>query len=218
MSNTTSVRVMNVRIVRMSDIWDFFKKIFGKPEQSSPNQPLIHKLIERNQEEQVSYEKWKQSLFKRRLLDWLNQQYATFLLEPDELEDTIDFLNLPSSKGFVVHFRETRYTLAEAQHLLDYLKERVLTLNYKIALSETRTYARSQQIETLERHYLKPRTRWVEGEKVKQQFGNINIDLLIREEQPYRLRLSATHYQDRSYQDAEEFKGLMKVLMTQEED
>ena len=39
----------------MSDLWQYFKKMFKASENSSPNEPFIHEVIERSQEEIANY-------------------------------------------------------------------------------------------------------------------------------------------------------------------
>lgn len=201
----------------MADLWETIKGWFRAEEKSSPNQPYIHELIERKPEETADFQQWKTSLIRRRLMDWLGQQYASFRVNPDHLDEALDFLHTPSSKGFVIHFFKTNYTQREATFLFDLCKERILeALNYKSSLSDVRTYRRGQQVETVQRHYLKPRIRLQEDVKINQQFGNINIELVSRNEKPFRLKLSATCYSDHLYQEGQEFEGLMQLLVQTE--
>jgi hypothetical protein len=149
----------------MDNLWHYFKNLFVKAEQSSPSQPLIHELIQRSEEETLDYERWKKTLVCRRLVDWLDNQYAVYRVLPHDVDEGLDFLHTPSSKGFVVHFNQTRYSRRDATHFFDYLKEQVLTLGYRPQISDTRTYHRSSWVETVERHYLKPRPHFpAEGE------------------------------------------------------
>ncbi len=62
----------------MASIWQQVKELFERAEESSPAHPAVHELIERSSEEQLDYERWKDTLAKQRLLDWLLDQYAVF--------------------------------------------------------------------------------------------------------------------------------------------
>lgn len=197
----------------MANLWDQFKRLFQQAETSSPSQPAVHELIQRTEAEQTDYERWKSSLIKRRLIDWLADQYAIFRVLPDDIDAAIDFLNTPSSKGFVVHFHETNYNRQEITHLFDYLKEMVLQLNYRTQVSDTRTYSRANWVETTERHYLKPRSSFVEGQKLNQRYGNIMIELEIRDDLVRNLRFRATTYKDRQFEEADPFEDLMNGLL-----
>ena len=110
----------------MNDLWQHFKKLFKASENSSPNEPFIHEVIERTAEEIASYDRWKNKFSKQRLINWLDNEYFRYKTNPNDTDHAIDFLNTPSSKGFVVHFRKMNYNLAEITHLFDYFKEKVL--------------------------------------------------------------------------------------------
>ena len=198
----------------MADLWEYLKNLFGRADKSSPANPFIHELIERSEEEKADYERWKKTLVCRRLQGWLADQYAIFTALPDDIDEALDFLDTPSSQGFVIHLHKTQYSRRDATHFCDFLRERVLNLNYRTQISDTRTYQKADRVETSERHYLKPRPDWPkEQNKMRQQYGNITIELLLQDDQPYRLKLQATHYRDFQYEEPWPFKELMQVLM-----
>ncbi len=125
----------------------------------------------------------------------------------------MDFLDTPSSKGFVIHFHKTEFTRPDATYLLDYLKEKVLVLHYKVQLSDTRTYTKNDWVETVERHYLKPRATFEAGSKTNQRFGNVTIELMLRNDLPHQLKFQATTYSDHLFAKADDFKDLMLALL-----
>lgn len=198
----------------MINIWDFFRNLFSEADQSSASRPLIHESIQRSESELAALEAWKDSLASRRITSWLADQYAIWQVLPHDIDPALDFLNTPSSKGFAIHFHQTEYGRQEAVFLLDLLKEKVLTLNYKPQLSDTRTWTEQKFVHTAERHYLKPRPDWSEDKKFNQQFGNITIELQIRDDQPRLLTFRATSYSDRLYDEPGEFQDLMQVLLS----
>lgn len=190
--------------------WDQIKDIFRAAESSSPTSPTIHELIERSEEDVAAYERWKNTSGPKRLLDWLTNQYRRHL---DELstDDTLGFLTTPSSKGFVVYFREMNYTREEITHFFHYLRERVLTLDYRPDISDRRIFPRRDWVETQERHYLKPRVDFSDV-KMNQAFGNVMIEFELRNDVPHNLRLRATVYSDAMYETGGSFGGLLEVL------
>ncbi len=201
----------------MDKLWSYFKSLFDKAEESSPSQPLIHEMIERSSEEREDYERWASSLVRRRLTDWITNQYAIHLTDPHHVDEGLDFLDTPSSKGFVVHFHQTRYSRRDATHLFDYLKHRVLALEYRTQISDLRTYNRSGWVETIERHYLKPgptlRKQKQEDGRFLQKYGNIMIELELRNEQVYNLRFRATSYKDSLFREPRDFEELMREVL-----
>ncbi|TXF87740.1 hypothetical protein FUA23_17570 [Neolewinella aurantiaca] len=190
--------------------WDQIKKIFAEADSSSPSSPTIHELIQRSEEDLAAYGYWKSTAAPRRLLDWLSTQYTR---SKDGLttDNTIGFLDTQSSKGFVMYFREMNYNREEITHFFHYLKERVLTLNYRSDISDRRIFPRNDWIETQERHYLKPNTTFSEV-KMDQAFGNIMIEFELRNELPHNLRLRATVYNDALYEAGGSFGGLVMAL------
>ncbi|MGB3798170.1 MAG: hypothetical protein WA952_00065 [Lewinella sp.] len=201
----------------MATFWQKITSLFAEAENSGPSDPAVHEMIERDEAEQADYARWKRTLARRRLLDWLTDQYALYQTNNNG-DRAVDFLDTPSSKGFVIHFSETQYTRVEITHFFHYLKERVLELNYRTQISDRRVFSRPDWVETQERHYLKPRTRKqrlagpVARGGLEQKFGNISIELELRNDVARNLRLRATTYQDALYSEPESFRALMVAL------
>ncbi|MBB4080189.1 hypothetical protein GGR28_002819 [Lewinella aquimaris] len=201
----------------MSNFWQKISALFDAAEQSGPTDPVVHEVIERDPEELESYERWKKTLARRRLFDWLIDQYAQFRTT-GRTDNSVSFLDTPSSKGFVIHFHQTHYSKAEIHHFFHYLKERILELNYRTQISDRRVFSRPDWVETQERHYLKPRTRHqrhsgtIERGGLDQKFGNITVELELRDDLPWNLRLRATTYQDALYGAPESFRGLLVAV------
>lgn len=193
--------------------WQYLRGLFQEAEQSSPSQPVIHEVIARSEAEKADYTQWKEALMRRRLINWLSDQYAIFSVLPADIDEALDFLDTPSSKGFAVHFYKTNYTRREVIFLSEYLKEQVLALNYRSQISDTRTYNRPQWVETVERHYLKPRYGAPIAGKLKQRFGNITIEVLLRNDQVHQLKFRATIYKDHLFHAPEDFHELMQSIL-----
>jgi hypothetical protein len=197
----------------MGSFWDNIKKIFQAGGESSPSNPAIHEVIERSEEEKADFALWKETIVCKRLVNWLGDQYALHSVLPGDVDEAIGFLNTPSSKGFVIHFSQMQYSRRDATHLLDLLCERVRVLRYTPQVSDRRTFSRGDWVETVERHYLKPRTDFRKEGPFEQRFGNVMIELVLRDEQPHNLKFSATSYTDSKYRDAEDFQELMQGVM-----
>ena len=206
-------------------LWESVKQIFGEAEASTPAAPAVHETLTRHRAAAEDFARWREGLVLRRLVDWLSEQYAVYLTHPQRIDEAIDFLDTPSSKGFVVHFGDTGYSLKEAEYFQLYLRERVLSRNYRTQVADSRTYTRAGRTERTDRYYLKPRPDFAhpDGEdapmdmhtkgQFHQQFGNVMIELVVRDERPHHLRFSATIYHDRIYKDADGFGGLMRVVL-----
>lgn len=198
----------------MSEFWKNIKSIFTSAEKSSSNEPVIHELIERSPAYLSAFTRWKEGLAKERLLNWIREEHIKFMQDPKSTDAAIDFLNTPSTKGFVIHFYKTRYSKQEITFLFDFFKESVLKLDYKPYVSDTRSYNKKDWVERQDRHYLKPPTNLRNPGKgqFNQRFGNVTIELLFRNDKIYLLKFSATTYSDHLYKEAENFQDLMKHL------
>jgi len=199
----------------LPDFWNKIKSLFQSSERSSPSQPVVHEIIQRTEAEKAAFEKWKTTVSARRLLDWLHSQYAAYRSPTSRTDNAIAFLNTPSAKGFVIHFHQTQYRPTEILNLFDWLQEKVLTMPYVSYVSDTRTYNRPQWVETIQRHYLKPSLNFkkTKEEKFNQGFGNIKIELELRDDKIYNLRFSATTYTDHNFTEADEFEELMGIVL-----
>ena len=203
--------------------WDRVKTLFQEAETSTPTAPAVHEVLTRHKTEAEAYAAWRDGLIRTQLTDWLREQYGFYLTDRSRQDEAIDFLDTPSSKGFVIHFSQTQYSLREAEFLHLYLRERVLSRPYRTQAADSRTYTKNGRTERTDRYYLKPRPDWshpdggeMDGHtanQFEQQFGNILINLVVRNGRPHQLRLSATVYHDRVYKDAKGFGGLMEVLL-----
>jgi hypothetical protein len=197
----------------MPSLWEQIKELFQSVEKSSASQPVLKGPIKRSEDELADFDKWKSGLSQKHLFDWIHNEYATYLVEPEQLAESIDFINIRATRGFAIHFYKLNYPLRDINHLFDLLKEQLRNVGYKGNNSSSRTYNRPNWVERLDRHYLKPPIAFVEdGVRMDQRFGNVTIELLFRNDKPHLLRFSATSYVDRNYEKAENFDDLMKVL------
>ncbi len=198
----------------MVDIWRYFQNLFQEVEQNSKTQPVLHDPIIRSTEALAAYEKWKGFMVKKKLMSWLETEYANFLKDGQPIDENLLFLNTVSSKGFAIRFSELRYNATQANQLFDYLKEKILALNYKVYSADIRTYTKGEIIESLAQYYLKPSLKnRLNGPPFNQEFGNISIELICQNDLPTLLKFSATVYNDRSYQPPKHFGALMRHLL-----
>lgn len=194
--------------------WDNIADLFRQAEDSTAAKPVIHELIVRSPEEIADFERWKRTHNSRRLLSWLNQQFA-FHLEGLPIDKGLGFLDTDSSKGFVIYLQELNYSKSEILHFFDFLKERILSFNYRSDISDRRLFSRKDWVETQERHYLKPRIN-LDEHPIEQQFGNVTIQLEMRDDVVHNLRLRATVYNDSMFKKASSFRALMAALEGEE--
>ena len=198
----------------MAGFWGQIKKLMLQSERSSPLNPAIHEIITFTIEEIKDFDRWTTTIVLRNFLDWLNHEYGEYLVQRS-YSKTLTFLNSPPSFGFMIHFSEMGYSKRDAVFIAHFLKERIELLPYKVQLSDRRIYSKNvSTVETTERHYLKPKKTIIPGEKIDQYYGNITIELQIRNDLPHQLSLRATSYPDRIYKSSLPFEQLMEKILS----
>lgn len=193
----------------MSDFFDRIKKLFSQAEDEQ--QPATHELISRTDAELEAYAQWKKSKRSQRLLEGFRARVEGRVAEaPLHLE----FIDTPKSRGFVLHYEEGSMTGIEMRHLLDYFREQLLVVGYGSYMSDVKNQLKGELVQTIERHYLKPKFNHNEETgKTAQRFGNITIEYLQENNRPVNLKLLSNIYSDHKYADARPFKELMEVLV-----
>ncbi len=199
----------------MKNFWSQVRGWFKEAEESSPTKPFVEEWLERTKEEKEDFNSWK---LGSECLDLCSLVHSNFLRyqegERESGDNRITFLSSAKAAGFVFHFPKGEYTLREAQRFMDFLKWKVSGLNYVSQLSDYRLYAKRGKSERIERFYLKPRLALNEQNRVDQMYGNIIIELTIRDEVPIHLKLQSNRYSDRNYVDAYSFEELMQSIFT----
>jgi hypothetical protein len=199
-----------------SNWWTHIKRWLapnGKPEVPALPLPVRHELIKRSPTELNDYESWKRTNGPQKTLAYISKNYHTWLNTPCEQCQHIDFLCLPSSRGFVLHLMDTEQNGNEVTHLFDFLKEKVIALGYRSYVSDVRFFKRKRWTERNERHYLKPPPSFLQNGQNPQRFGNISIELRFRDNDPLHLKFCASSYQDHRFSSAEDFGTLMGHLL-----
>jgi len=199
----------------MAGFWDQIKNIFGKSvdvhEQQTP--AAVHELINRPEEELKDYESWKNSKRKDQALRFMQMEYKKDVLsEENYLGSTFYTINKPASEGFILNFNEQIFSPLEFQHFFDYLKEKILALDYKLYSSDLRIFNRPRYVESIERHYMKPRYRFNDDKHFIQQYGNIMVTQIKKDHKPVYIQLMCNRYMDRKYTAPMPFKELITHL------
>lgn len=180
------------------------KNIFADAEESNQAiKPFVQEILVRSDSEIISYNQWLYS-------EKQQQTVAIFqsrLRYKDELSDgeqiQIEFIEGKATSGFICYFNQEFFQLVEFQHLFDYLKQQVLTLDYKLYVSDTQTRLQQDNTHTKERHYLKPKYVYDEAlQKTMQQYGNVIIELHKRNNEPEKMHFIVNRYSGYDYSEA----------------
>lgn len=192
----------------------FFDQIINGlfPDKGTPraDRLIVHELLSRAEGFKTCYQGW---LLEEKdfILGKIKKAYYDKKAGQVDCAITLHVLNNNSSKGFAVGFDKLLTSKKEFQFLLEYFKEKVLALNYKIATADHKMIEKDTVIVSTERYYLKPRIN-NEVTPTEQRFGNIVLELILNNDEPTYLRLVANTYSDSNYACPEPFEGLSDHL------
>lgn len=191
---------------------DFFKNLFQK--QTVANSPVLHELIARTNEEKHQYEIWKLNNHKDYLVGFLAKQFDDYFTTQSPKTDNLLILHTQKSRGFMLTYQPVQATAQQFQYLFDYLKEQVKKLNYSVYVSDVKNFARPTYVQTIERHYLKPRFSVPDEQgKLNQLYGNITIEHLLHNDQPIQIKFICHPYSDHNFTQPLHFKDLMQQIL-----
>ncbi len=190
-------------------IWPFS----GNDKPCHHPQLLSHEPLVRTAEEMEGYVKWSDSLPKRKMLDWIRESYSGWCSDCDKADLCIDFMDMASAKGFVIHFQDKDYACREMIYLFEHLKNIAMKKEYVPYLSDVKVFEKRCWKETIQRHYLKPSIHLPQiNGKSDQRYGNINIELRFRDNQPLHLKFLVTPYNDRQFTQPLPFDELFEQI------
>ncbi len=197
----------------MSGVWDQIKRLFNQVEKSDSNQPVVHEIIQRSNLEQNFLSQFKLGITFRQILDWIRDEYK---VRPQNKsgnkKDHLQFVKTKGLSGFIIFFNQTNYTQEETIAFFDSLKAKILEENYVSYVSDSRAFVKDGNKEEVQRHYLKPSLRKSTEKLLPQLFGNINIELVLKNNKTQYLKFVATHYKDHLFQEVVPFEQLINFI------
>lgn len=160
------------------------------------------------------FNQWKQSKNSREMLNGLYGNY----LNGEPLEDSvlaIDLHQAPGANGFSVHSKEESYNpnADELRCLMDLFREKTIALQYRPYSSTFEEKTRVDHTIRKERHYLKPWSGSTEM-PMEQLYGNITIELELKNGEAEQLKVMATYYTGFNYRPAASFDNLISKLLS----
>ena len=199
----------------MRNLWNFLKSRISTAERRPSDQPFLHEAIDFTQFPNLDFLEWKggsnHALMKQRL----RQAYFNFSVDGKSLDQAFEFYDTPMSSGFII-FHRPGFTLTAQdyrffQHSIsELLKEERYILN----LADVRSQVKGNNIEKIFKYYLKPSARLRQAPKAQQLFGNISIEFILRDENPYMLRCMAHSYNDQNFLPPIPFNEFVDKIVT----
>ncbi|NIK74200.1 hypothetical protein FHS56_001713 [Thermonema lapsum] len=199
--------------------WDkFLRRLLGESQEegntaSSNKQALVHDVLRRSPSFKQQYFQW---VNEGKFADPLRRIYEAYWLKRQNVAMSweIQLLQMPYANGFALAFPSHELGQTDFIFLFEYLKDRVLSLNYRLADASYKMYDRGERVETLEQYYLKPRVQWGTQDGVYQQeFGNITLELTRFDDLPAYFKVVASIYAGRQYSQARHFDEFIELLL-----
>jgi hypothetical protein len=186
------------------------KQIF--PDNTAPNQVILHEVIFRSEKEKLEYQKWKA---EGQAAYWLGELAKAYHFTKLEMSPRfqVHILELPYSNGFAIDYSD-EIGKSNFIFLFDYLKEKIMALDYHPSGSDRKMIRKNEVVEMREKHYLKPKPG-NNPEQANQRYGNVLIEWIAFNDKPDRLKLVANIYQDRQFTSAKGFDELIHAIFSQ---
>ncbi len=181
-------------------------KLFGN---KNKKEPLVSGKLERSEEFENLYTRWKESSVLGSVLGDLqiayNKSNAFGKYNP-----AFHVYHSHQANGFYfnTHMRFTKDIYA---YLMEYFKDSVLELGYSIYTSDRKLKDRENGVQQIDRHYLKPTLSDTEP-PIDQKYGNVLIELFSLDNEIQYLKVMVSVYSDRSYSEPKPFLEFMEAL------
>jgi hypothetical protein len=189
----------------MSYLDDLLLKLFPR---KSRHASVVHEIIKRSDDYCTRYDAWAEGESE----EWLKEIGKAYYYKQAGISHRLEvhLLHSPYANGFALSFRR-EVNRQQARFLLDSLRDRVVASGYRLTQSDRRVTEQDQKVKEVEKHYLKPPLAHHTG-SIDQHFGNISIELVLLNNEPEHLKLTASVYSDRLYREPKPFDELAGIL------
>ncbi|MBI1184600.1 hypothetical protein GC194_10030 [bacterium] len=172
--------------------------------------------LKRSNNDRMNYALWLESEARVNVLRFVEEQYDQSR-NGNENVALFRVINSGGTNGFMLRYLPETEAL-DFQHLFDYFRNKVVELQYVTYTSDVRTFDKAQQVESIERHYLKPSWRKLNTKEVNtdgrmnQLYGNVTIELLRHDQTPQYIKFMCQHYVDSKFMEPLDFNHLIHHL------
>jgi hypothetical protein len=196
--------ILNLKIL------DLIKKQFKSKEKNSPKIPLIREALE---DHKISYEEintWYTNEAKQ-IGTEIYDGYQKFL-EKKPYPKYLNFHNENGINALSLDITPAKISFDQCRKLMTYISLSLKEKKYVIHLNEVSTDTKADTINCNYRYYLKPSHKLMTQLPAKQLYGNITIELKLKNDLPHRLLLKANYYSDHNYQEPESYNSMLEYL------
>lgn len=186
------------------------KKTVGKPLQ------LVKESFDHKDWDQKITADWLGSDAYINLKSKIKCAFFHFKTGTNDFSDPVQYMDKDNSKGFVILLSRLpkEYSLQDFRLFQHVITQKIVDYRYVIKVSDIRSAYIGNQLQKTYRYYHKPTLKIQQSMPINQLFGNITTELILRDDQPYLLRVMAHKYSDRNYADAEGIDKMMEIILS----
>lgn len=200
----------------MSKLWDYLNNRLKKSGSKKAEQAFLHEAVDLKSYPMSDFLAWHSEKGHLDFTSEIRTAYNDYLITESSTHPKVDILVSPSSNGWIIRCQKLQAAPSSYKHFMFLLQQRLKKAKYIVNLSDIKSQQRGNSIETVYRYYLKPSIRQLmpssKSKRASQIFGNITIELISRDGEPYLLKFLANNYTDQHYHEAEEFSDLMDIV------
>ncbi|MFN3996899.1 hypothetical protein [Algoriphagus sp.] len=187
---------------------DLFKKVF-KPSEKTPMK--VKENFSIKEIDQSDLDSWIESEESKNLFALV---YKNYHFKRTGINDRpeVHIFDSPYANGFAVSYGKPLDSKSFSRLFLAF-SQRLLALGYEQVSLDRKFEEINDQVKVTEKFYFKPPLQLpTEGELISQLYGNVALEKVNVDNEPSYIKLLATVYSDRLYQDAKPFDQLMDGL------
>lgn len=196
----------------MSFFDEIIQKIFVN---QKPDKPLeLLESIKRTSKEEIQYNKWAHSNEARSALVKISEAIELKRLGEKNIKPQIIISESNFANALSIIFNN-KDDEAISRLLMDYFKEVILSINYRMQVSERKIKEFQNSVQVKEMYFLKPEKNANDfnNPPIKQLYGNIIIERMLLNNLPQYLKIQSNIYSDRFYQQALPFNELLSFIL-----
>jgi hypothetical protein len=191
---------------------NFFDDLYSSLFQSSEKVPLSHKenFVYKSSDMQEAKD-WSSGAEGEAIFAKIAKNYSFKKLQLEEMP-RVHILDSKYARGFAITYEEV-FTPQTFSNLFLAFAQRVLALGYQQVSLDRKLEEINDQVRSTEKFYFKPPLQLpVKDQLISQLYGNVAIEKISLNNQPNYLKVLATFYSDRLYQDPMPFDELVNQL------
>jgi len=201
--------------INPNKLWDW---ILGRPQPKKSEGKSLQLIKESfdHKEWDALAEHWVNTDQYNALKSKIKSAFFHYKTGTHDFSDPVQYMDKDNSKGFVILLSrlDGKFRLNDYRTLQHVIAQRLMSHRYVVKLSDIRSTHIANQLQKTYRYYHKPSLKIQQTMPINQLFGNITSEVILRDDEPYLLRVMAHKYSDRNFADADGLDEMMEVILS----